>query len=109
MHSLGIKLLVIFYLSAGGFIGESVRRILQDRRSELFRYPWYLWAVIGVNIVAVSCLVLLRRRAVVESPLKKIEHPLRILVHGFPVTNRVAFLLFTTSYILGLVVGILFA
>ena len=109
MRSLGIKLLVVFHLCAGGFIGESVRRILQDRNSELFRYPWYLWTVIGVNVVALSCLVLLRRRAVVEPPLQKIEHPLRILVHGLPVTNRVAFLLFTTSYIVGLVVGILFA
>ena len=109
MHSLGIKLLVVFYLCAGGFIGESVRRILQNRKSELFRDPWYLWTVLGVNVVALSCLVLLRHRAVVEQPLQKVEHPLRILVHGLPVNYRVAFLLFTTSYILGLVVGILFA
>jgi len=41
--------------------------------------------------------------------MQKIDRPLLILVHGLPVTNRVAFLLFTVSYIIGFVVGILFA
>jgi len=109
MHSLGIKVLVVFYLCAGGFIGESIRRILQGRRSDIFDYPWFLWTVFGVNAVAITCLVLLRRRAAVEPPMQKLERPLLILVRGLPVTNRVAFLLFTVSYIIGFVVGILFA
>jgi hypothetical protein len=109
VHTLSIKLLVVFYLCAGGFIGETVRRSLQGRSSELLGYPWYLWTVLGVNIVALGCLVLLRRRAVAEPPLQRIEHPLRMFVTGLPVTSRVALLLFTASYVIGFVVGLLFA
>ena len=109
MHNLGTKLLVFFYLCAGGFVGECVRRVIQNRASELFGNHWYLWTVVGVNVVALSCLVLLQRRAAVEPPLQKIDHPLRILARGFPVTSRVALLLFIASYVIGLVVGLLFA
>jgi hypothetical protein len=104
MHSLGIKLLAVFYFCAGGFIGELVRRIYQNRSSEFFGHHGYLWTVIGFNVVALIFLALLLRRALTEPPLQKIEKPAR----GLPTTNRVAFLLFTTSYGIGLLVGLLF-
>lgn len=109
MHTLGIKLLAIFYFAAGAFIGESLSRIFHDRGSELSVHHAYVWMVLGVNIVAITCLILIGRRMFRETPLERIEPSLRTLVRGLPVTNRVAFLLFTTCYVIGLGVGLFFA
>ena len=109
MHNLGTKILATFYLCAGGFIGEPIRRIYQDRGSELFGMHWYLWTVLGVNVVAIGFLIFLGRRAVVEPPLRKIEHPSSIFAHGLPMTRRVTFLLCATCYTIGFVVGLLLA
>jgi len=109
LHNIGIKLLALFYFGAGASIGEPVRHFFQGRGRNSFGNPTYFFVSIGANLVAIGCLVFVRRRAVAESPMRQITSPLVMLVRGLPVTNRVAFLLCTTTYIIGLVIGFIFA
>ena len=106
---LGISLLTLLYFTAGGFVGEWMRLCFQGRRGELFENIWLLSFAVALNVAAIGCLVLLRRRAKREPGLQMIERPWEVLVRGFPLTNRVAFLLFTSAYAIGLFVALLFA
>jgi hypothetical protein len=59
------------------------------------------------NLVGIPGLVLLFRRRAEEPRLKSFGRPLQILMHGLPVTGRVAFMLFAGTWTLGVVLGIL--
>jgi hypothetical protein len=110
MHSLGIKILAIFYCGAGGIFGEFIRAVLRGRASEWFTdRRGFLIGIAVSNVIAISCLVLLRRRSVVEAPMQSIGRPFEIVVRGLPVTNRVAFLLFSIAWVIGLILGIVFS
>src|SRR2546421_6512698 len=110
MHSFGIKILAIFFCGAGGIFGEFIRALFRGRASEWFPDRRGFLIVIAVsNVVVVACLLLLWRRSATEAPLRSIGRPLEILVRGLPVTNRVGFLLLSTAWIIGLILGIVFS
>ena len=109
MHNVGSMILALLYLGAGGCLGEVVRRVWQNRTAELFDPHWYFWAIVVWNVLALTCLALLRQRAQRKSPLERLDRPWRVLIHGLPVTERIAVLLFSTTYLAGLFVGLAFA
>jgi len=109
MHNVGSTVLALLFFGAGGCLGEAVRRVWQDRVQELFEPAWFFWAIIIANGIAIASLVLLRRQARREAPLERIEHPLRLLVHGLPLTERIALLLLSSCYVIGICVGVIVA
>ena len=102
-------ILAILYFGAGGCLGEVIRRVCQNRTAELFDPRWYFWAIVIGNVIALTCLALLRQRALRGPLLERLERPWKVLILGLPVTERIALLLFTTTYLTGLFVGLVFA
>ena len=109
MVGLGTGILTLLYFATGGFVGEWARRCFDGRGSEILENYRLFYFALGLNVAAIGCLILLRRRTKSESPMQEMERPWEVIVRGFPLTNRVAFLLFGTAYAIGAVVGVLFA
>ena len=106
MQNLGIKLMAVSYSCIGGLLGQFIRCALPGHPPDWLqdRMDLLAFALLG-NFLGLTCLLLIFRRRAVEPPLDSIVTPVEVLLRGLPANNRVAFLLFSAAWLVGLLLG----
>ena len=110
LQNLGIRLLTVSYCCIGALLGQFIRAALRSRPADWSqdRLDLLAFALLG-NFLGLSALVVFFRRRSAEPPLESLVHPLEVIIRGLPASNRVAFVLFTLSWLVGVVLGMSFA
>ena len=106
LQNLGIRLLTVSYCCIGGLLGEFIRAAIRSRPADWShdRLDLLAFALLG-NFLGLSALIVFFRRRAAEPPLESIVHPLEVVIRGLPASNRVAFVLFTLAWLVGVILG----
>ena len=101
MHGIGILLLTVLYLGAGGTLGSALFDFTHGRGSEVLHQRGILAFTVVANLALLPCLYGLWRRRLPSQTLAARKLQLYSI-------NRIGFLLFTAAWTIGLIAALLF-
>jgi hypothetical protein len=106
LQNLGIRLLTVSYCCIGALLGQFIRGALPGRPTDWSqdRLDLLAFALLG-NFLGLYAMVEFFRRRAAEPPLESFVHPLEVIIRGLPASNRVAFILFTLAWLVGIILG----
>ena len=108
----GIVIIASGYLGAGMHLGNWTRFLLAGTLVEKFnRSPGSSWFFVGLNVVGVLCLWALYRKALKDPALELsdvVNRPWYEKISRFPLTDRIAFLVWILVYLTAVVLGLIF-
>jgi hypothetical protein len=108
MHKIGILVLSLFFLSAGAMLGDNLLDLLHGKLARILKEPGLLWFSLIANPVCWLCIWLLWRKARQSDPMQFGDSRLtfsRLVLRGLPLTDRLAFLTFSITWVLGFLLG----
>jgi len=110
MQNLGIKLVAVSYCCTGALLGQFIRAAFLGRHSDWLpqRMDLLAFAMLS-NFIALSCLAVVFRRRAVEPPIDGLSRPFEVLLGDSPANNRVAFLIFSVAWLMGVLLGMSFS
>ncbi len=107
----GYKLVALFYLGFGMFLGGLIHLTADGKLVEYVKeHPIGTAMIVLSNVIGLKCLKALKFKAD-DLPELLPEHMKQIKWYqlgGLPITDRVAFLLWFVAHVIGLVLGIVF-
>jgi len=111
MYKIGIPILILLYFGAGGSVGSIVFDLAHGRSDQVL-HDYATLAFAGIaNMILLPCLPLLWRQRRTDSNITAGSRELRVsrlILHGLPINVRIAFLLFSSGWVIGLLVPIVF-
>src|SRR6266516_627239 len=111
MYKIGIPILILLYFGAGASVGSIVFDLAHGRSDQvLHAYATLAFAGIA-NVLLLPCLLLLWRQRHTDPNVTAGSAELRVsrlVLHGLPITVRIAFLLFACGWGIGFFVPIVF-
>lgn len=111
MHKIGISILALLYFGAGAAIGSMVFDLAHGRSDQVLHdYATLAFAAIA-NLVLLPCLILLWRQRHGDPHITAESAELRasrLILRGLPVNAHIAFLLFSSGWVIGFLVPIVF-
>src|SRR5688572_32696766 len=110
MHHVGILILSLLFFAAGSMLGGGLFELVHGNWARFASERMIFWFTILSNPVCWLCIWLLWRKAKRLTPMRAGDPRLKFtwtVVHGLPVTDRIAFLAFTVLWTLGFFFGLL--
>ena len=110
--AIGISLLGVLYLGAGGMLGSAMYEVAHGRGGELMQEPVLFWFTVFANAIGLPWLWMMWRAQGKERSINFRDERMgfkSLFMRGVPTNKRIVFLVCAAMWIAGFAVSLAFA